>query len=196
MIAIIHTGVANISSVANAVERTGTRFEVTRDHQKIQAASHVILPGVGHAQASRKALEEEGLIPVIRSLRQPVLGICLGMQLLFEATAEGQTEGLGIIPGKVEKIPEAPDLALPHMGWNSLELDDPSSPLLRGIFAGDRVYFVHSFYAPEGPWTRASTHYGTKISALVSHENFFGTQFHPERSGTVGDAILRNFLAL
>ncbi len=196
MIAIINTAVANLSSVAHAIERTGQSYEITTDPEAIEKASHVILPGVGHAQASMKSLEDLGLIPVIRGLKQPVLGICLGMQLLFDKTAEGPSQGLGLIAGSVERIPEVEDLPLPHMGWNSLDLDDPSSPLLRGIFAGDRVYFVHSYYAPVGPYTRASTQYGSKISALVSRDNFFGTQFHPERSGLVGDAILRNFLTL
>ena len=196
MIAIINTAVANLASVAHAVERTGLSYRITTDPGEIQTASHVILPGVGHAQASMKSLEQLQLIPVIQALQQPFLGICLGMQLLYEKSEEGDTTGFGIIPGRVRRIPEASDLSLPHMGWNSLELDDPSCPLLRGIFAGDRVYFVHSFYVPSDEFTRASTNYGKKISAVVAYQNFFGTQFHPERSTTVGDSILRNFLAL
>jgi glutamine amidotransferase len=196
MIAIINTAVANLTSVANAVERTGRAFKITTDPETIQKASHVILPGVGHAQASMKSLEQLGLIPLIKDLDQPVLGICLGMQLLYQHTEEGDIEGLGVLPGIVQKIKEVPGLALPHMGWNTLHLDDPSSPLLRGIFEGDRVYFVHSFRAPVNEVTRASTVYGEPIAALVSQDNYFGTQFHPERSGAVGFAILRNFLAL
>lgn len=196
MIAIINTAVANLTSVANAVERTGRAFKITTDPETIQKASHVILPGVGHAQASMKSLEQLGLIPLVKDLDQPVLGICLGMQLLYQHTEEGDIEGLGVLPGIVQKIKEVPGLALPHMGWNTLHLDDPSSPLLRGIFEGDRVYFVHSFRAPVNEVTRASTVYGEPIAALVSQDNYFGTQFHPERSGAVGFAILRNFLAL
>ena len=196
MITIINTAVANLSSVANAVERTGREFVITTDPEQITRASHVILPGVGHAQASMKSLENLQLVSLIQQLKQPVLGICLGMQLLYERTEEGSVEALGILPGTVQRIREAPGLTLPHMGWNTLHLDDPSCPLLRGIFEGDRVYFVHSFRAPVNAVTRASTHYGEAIAALVSQDNYFGTQFHPERSGDVGFAILRNFLAL
>ncbi len=196
MIAIIDTAVANISSVANAIERLDLRYVTSSDPEVIARASHVILPGVGHAQACMERLEVLGLPPLLRSLRQPVLGICLGMQILFESTEEGDCEGLGILPGRVEKIRESPGLALPHMGWNTIELIDPSSPLLRGIFSGDRVYFVHSYRTPLSTETRASTSYGETIPAVVSRDNYFGTQFHPERSGPVGLAMLRNFLEL
>lgn len=193
MIAIIDTAVANLQSVVNAVERLELSYVVTHEHETIARASHVILPGVGHARACMQRLNELDLLPLLRSLKQPVLGICLGMQVLFESTAEGDCEGLGVLPGRVEKIQSFPGLSLPHMGWNTLELVDPSSPLLRGIFTGDRVYFVHSFRAPLSEQVPATTFYGESIPAVVARDNFFGTQFHPERSGSVGLAILRNF---
>lgn len=194
MIAIINTGVANLRSVANAVERLDYAYELTTDAAVIQAADHVILPGVGHAQASMKSLQQLQLIPVIKQLKQPVLGICLGMQILYEYTEEGDVPCLGILPGRVSRIRDY-GLSLPHMGWNSLDWDQPS-PLLEGLTPGCRVYFVHSFRAPLNATMRASTHYGEMIPALVSQDNFFGTQFHPERSGDVGSLILRNFLTL
>lgn len=194
MIAIINTGVANLRSVANAIERLDQPYEMTTDAAVIQAADRVILPGVGHAQASMKSLQALNLIPVIKQLKQPVLGICLGMQILYEYTEEGDIPCLGILPGRVSRIRDY-GLSLPHMGWNSLEWDQPS-PLLEGLKPGCRVYFVHSFRAPVNATTRASSHYGETIPALVSQDNFFGTQFHPERSGDVGSLILRNFLTL
>jgi glutamine amidotransferase len=194
MIAIINTGVANLRSVANAVERLDRVYEVTTEASVIEAADHVILPGVGHAQASMKSLQELQLIPVIKQLKQPVLGICLGMQILYEFTEEGDIPCLGILPGRVTRIRDY-GLSLPHMGWNSLDWEQPS-PLLEGLQPGCRVYFVHSFRAPMNAATRASCHYGESIAALVSQDNFFGTQFHPERSGAVGSLILRNFLSL
>ncbi len=194
MIAVINTGVANLLSVANAIERTGRAFEITTDAELIKRARHVILPGVGHAQASMKSLNQLGLIPVIKQLSQPLLGICLGMQILFEHSEEGDTACLGILPGRVTRIRDH-GLSLPHMGWNSLEWKD-SSPLLQGLEQGSRVYFVHSFGAPMNQTTQAWTQYGEAIPALVSQDNYYGTQFHPERSGDIGSLILRNFLAL
>lgn len=194
MIAIINTGVANLRSVANALERLDRPYTLTTDAEVIQTAEHVILPGVGHARASMKSLQQLQLIEVIQQLKQPVLGICLGMQILFEQTEEGDVACLSLLPGQVSRILDC-GLSLPHMGWNSLEWDEPS-PLLRGLDQGSRVYFVHSFRAPVNATTRASTHYGEAIPAVVSQDNYFGTQFHPERSGDVGSTILRNFLSL
>ena len=194
MIAVIDTGVANLLSVANAIERIGRPFIITRDAGVIGKASHVILPGVGHAQASMKSLAEINLIPVIQQLKQPLLGICLGMQILFEHTEEGDVPCLGLLPGRVTRIQDH-GLSLPHMGWNSLEWQTPS-PLLEGLAPGVRMYFVHSFQAPLNATTRASTQYGEAIPALVSQDNYYGTQFHPERSGDMGSLILRNFLTL
>ncbi len=194
MIAIINTGVANLQSVANAIERIGHSFSITTDAQAIRKADHVILPGVGHAQASMKSLAQLELVDLIRQLKQPLLGICLGMQILYEHTEEGDTPCLGILPGRVSRIRDF-GLALPHMGWNSLNWEQ-ESPLLKGIEQGSRVYFVHSFRAPVNATNQASTQYGETIPALVSQDNYFGTQFHPERSGDVGSQILRNFLTL
>jgi imidazole glycerol-phosphate synthase subunit HisH len=194
MIAIINSGVANLRSVANAVERLGRSFAITTDPGTIEAADHVILPGVGHAQASMRKLAQLGLIPLIKGLKQPVLGICLGMQILFEHTEEGDTPCLGLMPGRVVKIQDH-GFSLPHMGWNSLTWNE-DSPLLRDVGQGSRVYFVHSYRAPINSTNLASAAYGETIPALVARNNFFGTQFHPERSGPVGSQILRNFLIL
>lgn len=194
MIAIINSGVANLRSVANAVERLQQPYVLTSDAEVIQAAEHVILPGVGHAKASMKNLQQLGLIAVIQELKQPVLGICLGMQILYEYTEEGDIPCLGLLKGRVSRLRDY-GLSLPHMGWNRLDWDEPT-PLLEGLEKGSRVYFVHSFRAPVNATMRASTHHGETIPALVAQDNFFGTQFHPERSGDVGSAILRNFLTL
>ncbi|MCX6130386.1 MAG: imidazole glycerol phosphate synthase subunit HisH [Proteobacteria bacterium] len=195
MIAIVDTGVANIRSVANAVERSDRAYCITREASSIAQASHVILPGVGHARASMLRLEQLQLIETIRNLKQPVLGICLGMQILYEKTAEGPTDCLAIIPGQVEQIKDF-GLSLPHIGWNTLQFSQAHSPLLEGLQESCQVYFVHSFRAPMTEATQAFTEYGEKIPAVVSFKNFHGTQFHPERSGPIGQRIIRNFFAL
>ena len=195
MIAIIDYDAGNIRSVGNALERLGAEYELTADPARILAADKVILPGVGNAAKAMENLRERGLCQLVRDLRRPVLGICVGMQLMCRDSEEGPVEGLGIFDAHVRRFAEAPDVKVPHMGWNALGNLD--SKLFRDVDSGSFVYFVHSYYAGLGPDTIATCrHGGTLFSAALKYENLYGTQFHPEKSGSVGAAILRNFLAL
>ena len=192
---IVNSGCANIASVKFAFERLGANVNVSSDLQEISKADRVILPGVGTFDFAMSGLIKNQLINAIKSLSQPVLGICLGMQLYFEGSAEGVTPGLGLAKGMANKFLSEPNLPVPHMGWNQLEnLSD--DPLLKGLDEGSYVYFVHSYFIPLGETTLAETTYGTTFSASVRKENFWGCQFHPERSSDVGATILNNFLKL
>ena len=192
---IVNSGCANIASVKFAFERLGANVNVSSDLQEISKADRVILPGVGTFDFAMSGLIKNQLINAIKSLSQPVLGICLGMQLYFEGSAEGVTQGLGLAKGIADKFLSEPNLPVPHMGWNQLEnLSD--DPLLTGLDEGSYVYFVHSYFIPLGETTLAETTYGTTFSASVRKENFWGCQFHPERSSDVGATILNNFLKL
>ncbi len=195
MLAIVDSGGANIASVRFALDRLGVRSELTADPAVIRAADRAILPGVGAAGEGMRRLRERGLVDCVRGLTQPVLGICLGMQLLFESSAEASTETLGLIPGRVALLPESPGITVPHMGWNTLT-PVCGTPLLRDIAADARFYFVHSFAAPVNGFTLASCTHGTAFAAVVQRGNFSGVQFHPERSGAAGAQLLRNFLQL
>ncbi len=194
-VAIVDNGGGNVASVRFALERLGAEALLTNDPQRIRAAPHVILPGVGAARDAMRRLAESGLDRLIPALTQPVLGICLGMQLLYAASAEGDTPCLGILAGAADRLPAAPGRAVPHMGWNQLVPLRPS-PLLAGIAAGDYAYFVHSYALPPGPDSVASCDYGGPFTAIVSRGNFHGVQFHPERSAATGARLLANFLAL
>ena len=194
-VVLVATGGANIASLQYALDRLGVAAPVTADAASIRAASHVILPGVGAAGNAMERLRQGGLVEVVRELRQPVLGICLGMQLLFDTSAEGDTACLGAIPGAASRFTCGPGLPVPHMGWNSLDIL-ADSPLLAGIAPGEHAYFVHSYALPVSAATTASTDYGGPFSASVSWHNFHGTQFHPERSAGVGARVLSNFLKL
>ncbi|HEY8538166.1 MAG TPA: imidazole glycerol phosphate synthase subunit HisH [Steroidobacteraceae bacterium] len=194
-LAIIDSGGANIASLQYAVERLGIESELTTDPAKLQAASHVMLPGVGAASDCMARLESAGLVDTIRNLAQPVLGICVGMQLLFESSEEGGVACLGLLPGRVRHLRVSEDLPVPHMGWNQLELHR-DSPLLKDIKSGDYVYFVHSYAAPASDFALATTEYGERFAAIVQRGNVFGVQFHPERSAKVGAQLLKNFLEL
>ena len=198
MIAIIDSGGANIASVTFALERCGATTTLTTDAEMIASADKVILPGVGAAPVAMAQLQKAGLVDCIRGLTQPVLGICLGMQLLFERSEEGDTALLGLIPGTVGAFQPAPGLSIPHMGWNRLlpTAGAAANPLLKGIEDGAHVYFVHSYFAPVSGDTVAACRYGADFTALVAHGNFMGAQFHPERSGPIGARILQNFLEL
>ena len=198
MIAIIDSGGANIASVRFALERLGVDAELTADPAFISAAERVILPGVGAAPVAMAQLQAAGLVECIRSLTKPVLGICLGMQLLFERSEEGDTPLLGLIGGTCAALDPSSGLTVPHMGWNRLIplAGAEAHPLLAGIALGAHVYFVHSFAAPVSEDTVAACDYGGAFTALVARGNFMGAQFHPERSGPVGAAILQNFINL
>ena len=192
-VAIIDSGGANIASLRFALERLGASSTLTVDADELRAAPRVILPGVGAAADAMQRLESLRLVEIIRDLRQPVLGICLGMQLLFEASDEGDTRCLGLLPGRVERFPDRDGFPVPHMGWNQLDFEADAA-LLTEIGRGDYVYFVHSYRAPVGPWTVATSDYGGQFSAVVRQRNFHGAQFHPERSGQVGARLLAGFL--
>lgn len=194
-VVIVDSGGANLASLQHALARLGSSSVVSRQAADIVAARRVLLPGVGCAAAAMHNLQRCGLDRLLPALTQPVLGICLGMQLLFETSAEGDTAGLGIVPGRVDRLEGSAELPVPHMGWNTLQPRKPDA-MLAHIDAQDRVYFVHSFAAPVGPWTTATCDYGAEFSAVIARGNFHGVQFHPERSGTVGARLLANFLAL
>ena len=194
-VAIIANGGANIASLRFALERLGASSHLTADATELRSAPRVILPGVGAAADAMRRLRSLGLAEVIPNLSQPVLGICLGMQLLFARSEEGDTECLGILPARVVRFADREGFPVPHMGWNQLQARG-ESPLLRGLEESAYVYFVHSYAAPVGPWTDAVTDYGGEFSALVRHRNFHGAQFHPERSSRAGQRLLANFLEL
>ena len=194
-LAIIDSGGANIASLMFALERLGVPSELTTDKQRLRSASHVILPGVGTAADCMARLEKADLTDAIRSLRQPLLGICVGMQLMFESSEEGDVQCLGLLPGRVRRFPDRAGLPVPHMGWNQVRSRKPTS-LLSDIEDGAYVYFVHSYAAPVSELALATTDYGGEFTALVQRGNIFGAQFHPERSAKVGAQLLKNFLAV
>ncbi len=192
-IVIVACGGANIASLKFALERLDAPAELSSDPSRVRDASHVILPGVGAAPDAMTRLRSSGLDTLIPSLTQPVLGICLGMQLLHESSAEGPARCLGIIPGATVRLADAPDRPVPHMGWNTIDIERPSA-LLEGLGQHDHAYFVHSYAVPPGDATLASCRYGTAFSACVAWRNFYGVQFHPERSAAAGARVLRNFI--
>ncbi len=195
MIAIVDYEAGNIKSVTNALERLGVEFTLTADPDTILKADKVVLPGVGNAAVAMASLRAKGLEPVIRSLRQPVLGICVGMQLMCRRSEEGGVACMDIFDCEVKRFAPEPGIKVPHMGWNTL--GNLSGKLFRGLPASPYVYFVHSYYAGLCPDTVATCRHGsTMFSAALKYENFYGTQFHPEKSGTIGETILKNFIAL
>ena len=195
MIAIVDYEAGNIKSVTNALERLGVEYTLTADPDAIRAADKVILPGVGNAAAAMASLRAKGLEPVIRSLRQPVLGICVGMQLMCRRSEEGGVACMDIFDCEVKRFAPEPGIKVPHMGWNTL--GNLSGKLFRGLSASPYVYFVHSYYAGLCPDTVATCRHGsTMFSAALKYENFYGTQFHPEKSGAIGETILKNYIAL
>ena len=201
MIAIIDYDAGNIRSVEKALTALGEQPVVTRDKENILAADKLILPGVGAFGGAMERLHQYGLVEVIREAVKkgtPLLGICLGLQLLFERSDESDgVEGLGILKGEILKIPDSPGLKIPHMGWNSLEIK-PGTRLIAGIPNGSYVYFVHSYYlkAEDTEIVAATTEYSTHIHAAVEQGNVFACQFHPEKSSEVGLQILKNFISL
>jgi glutamine amidotransferase len=194
VIAIVDTGGANLASVVNALTRLGAPAEVTSDPARVRAAERVILPGVGAAPEAAARLKGD-LGAAVKDLKVPVLGICLGMQLLFDESEEGPARGLGVIPGVV-KLMAPSGRTVPHMGWNAVSRTRDDLPLLGGVTDGTYFYFVHSYAAPRGPWVRAACEYGDAVPSVVAKDNFFGVQFHPERSGPAGARVLKNFLSL
>jgi len=195
---IVDTGCANLSSVKFAVERLGFNVTITDDIALIKAADKVIFPGVGSAKHAMTNIIDKGLVTTLQNLTQPVLGFCLGMQLMTRSSTEGSKNAvidcLGMIPTKVEPL-NAQGNRLPHMGWNTLT-KVANHPVLKGINIDDYFYFVHSFAVPINEYTLASCEYGSEFSAIIGKDNFIGCQFHPERSGALGSKIIQNFLNL
>ena len=195
MIAIVDYDAGNIRSVAGALDRLGQQYELTADPERLLAADRVILPGVGNAAHALESLRQKGLCEVIRSLRRPVLGICVGLQILCRDSEEGPVEGLGVFDAHVRRFPDEPQIKVPHMGWNALGNLD--GKLMKGLQSGTFVYFVHSYYPSLCQDTVATCRHGsTLFSAALRYENFYGTQFHPEKSGDAGSRILQNFIDL
>jgi glutamine amidotransferase len=192
-VTIVDSGGANLASLQYAFERLRVRTTVTDDGTSIASAERVVLPGVGAAGYAMRRLRQAGLLSVLRTLTQPVLGICLGMQLLLERTDEDDSRCLRILPGVARRLEPATGRAVPHMGWNQLR-PVKADPILDGVPEGEYVYFLHSYATPVSDHTLATCAFGTSISAVVRRANFWGTQFHPERSGKVGTQILQNFL--
>jgi glutamine amidotransferase len=189
-LAIVDVGCGNIGSVAIALERFGLAPNITGEAEEIASSDKVILPGVGAAGYAIEQIEARGLREPLKALKQPVLGICLGMQLLFERSEEEDSVCLGIIEGRVRKLQPAPGMPVPHMGWTRLEVKDESI----GLRGGDYVYFAHSFACDDGPHSVATASYGRPIPAVVRRDNYLGAQFHPERSGEAGGRFLKAFL--
>ena len=193
MVAVIDYDTGNLCSVANALGRLGADYEITASPNKILSADKVLLPGVGEASSAMQKLKERGLIEVIRSLTQPVLGICRGVQVLCRHSEENDTEGIGIFDNDVKRF-AVEGLKVPHMGWNSIE--GLKTSLFNGVAEGAYVYYVHSFAPTINQDTIATTVYGVPFSGAIHKDNFYGTQFHPEKSASVGEKILENFLKL
>ncbi|PIQ36741.1 MAG: imidazole glycerol phosphate synthase subunit HisH, partial [Lysobacterales bacterium CG17_big_fil_post_rev_8_21_14_2_50_64_11] len=192
-VAVVDSGGANIASVCFALQRLGVDAELTGDAAVIVRAERVILPGVGAAAPAMARLRELDLVQTLRELTVPLLGICLGMQLLFEASDEGDTPCLGLLRGRVTLLPDAPGVRIPHMGWNTLQPLRAVS-LLAGIDACAQAYFVHSYAAPVSTDCIAACDHGQRFAAMVQRGNVAGAQFHPERSASTGARVLRNFL--
>ena len=191
-IVIINYGAGNIQSIMFAIERLGFKAVLSNNPEEIKAADKVIFPGVGEASSAMKMLVESGLDALIPTLKQPVLGICLGMQLMCNYSEEGKTKGLGIF--NVDVIKFSPKVKVPQMGWNNIY--NLKSPLFAGINENSYMYLVHSYYAPNCSESIATTNYEVEYASALENDNFFGTQFHPEKSGDIGEKILENFLKL
>ena len=194
-VVVIDAGGANLGSVCHALERLGVEPQVVADAHGLRGAERVILPGVGAAPEAMRRLHAQGLIEPLRALQVPLLGICLGMQLLYAHSQEGDVECLGLLPGTVQRLAPAPGIRIPHMGWNGLRMMRPS-PLLDGVADGASAYFVHGYAVPVSADTVAACDHGGLFSALVQHGRHCGAQFHPERSAATGARILRNFLEM
>lgn len=194
-VAVVKYNAGNIYSVIHALQRLGVTPILTDDPEQLQKADKVLFPGQGEASNAMQYLRERGLDNVIRDLKNPILGICIGQQLLCRHSEEGNTDCLGIFDANVLRFqPQRQEDKVPHMGWNQLE--HPSSLLFKGFSEGEFVYFVHSFYVPLCQHTIATTQYILPYSAALHKDNFYSTQFHPEKSGSVGERILKNFLEL
>ena len=195
MIGLINYEAGNIRSVENALERLGQKFFISDDIEKLKKADKIIFPGVGNAEMAMKNLQKKSLDIFLKNCQKPVLGICLGMQIFFEFSEEGSTPCLNIFPGKINKFDDKKCPQIPHMGWNDIEINKKNN-FLTSDFDKKFFYFVHSFFVPVCKYTIATCFYGEKFSAAVNKDNFFGVQFHPEKSGDIGEKLLENFLKI
>lgn len=194
-VTIINSGGANIASLTFALQRLGIAANLTLEHEAVRSAERVILPGVGAAKDAMMRLTEAGLVDVIRNLKQPVLGVCLGMQLLFEGSEEDDADCLGIIPGIARKLAASTDKPVPNMGWCRTHIKRPH-PLLNGIDDDSYFYYLHSYALTTSRTTIATATHEDEFTAVVAHENFVAAQFHPERSSAAGAQLLKNFMVL
>lgn len=196
MIGIINYGAGNIFSLTAALDRLNIQYGMINAESELQQYDKIIIPGVGHAGAAMQKLTETGLVPAIKALTKPVLGICVGMQLLTDFSEEGNSDLLEIVPIKTLRFQEAVSKKVPHMGWNKT-FPINNCPLFDGIDDGTYFYFVHSYFIEFNPkFTVATCNYGTTFSASIQNKNFFGVQFHPEKSGEAGERLLQNFVNL
>lgn len=195
MIAVIDVSGNNLASLGNALSRLGFDYVLTHDAQQIRNASHVILPGVGTANYGMNSLQRHDLVEVLKSLTQPLLGICLGMQLLLDFSEEAGVKCLGLIPGRVKRLVQKNDFPVPHMGWNQLQWCQ-DSPLQRDLSEQAYVYFVHSYALSSSEYAIAHCEYSEPFTAIVNKDNVWGMQFHPEKSAQTGMILLKNFLEL
>ncbi|KLT67473.1 imidazole glycerol phosphate synthase subunit HisH [Pedobacter sp. BMA] len=192
MIGIVNYGAGNIFSLTAALERLGLEYGMVNTEGDLEKYSHIIIPGVGHAGAAMKKLNQTGLVQAIKALTKPVLGICVGMQLITEHSEEGDAALLDIVPVKTKKFGKSLNIKIPHMGWN--QVTPENNLLFEGIGDNAQFYFVHSYFIEYNPiFDIASADYGLKFSAAVQKDNFYGVQFHPEKSGKAGEQILKNF---
>ena len=192
MIGIINYGAGNIFSLTAALARLDVAYGMVNTETDLEQYSHIIIPGVGHAGAAMLKLKNTGLVSAIKSLKKPVLGICVGMQLITEHSEEGDAELLSIVPVKTKKFDKLLNIKIPHMGWNAVS--PQNNPLFEGVEDNTQFYFVHSYFIEYNPtFDIASAGYGLKFSAAVQKDNFYGVQFHPEKSGKAGEQILKNF---
>ena len=196
MISIIDYNAGNTCSVINALDRLGISYILTADHRKIQDSDKIILPGVGHAKAAMDNLIKRDLLGVLRNADQPFLGICVGMQLMAKMSTEGPTEALNIVKCTVQRFEfNSKQIKIPHVGWNRIS-KNREHRIWHGIEDHSYVYFVHSYYMPIGDYTLCTTDYGIEYSAAIQKDNFIGVQFHPEKSGSIGEKLLKNFVEL
>ena len=190
-VAIVNYDVGNIKSIEHCLKRLGVSYKYTSDPQKILSANKVIFPGVGDASYAMKKLKSQNLDKIIPDIKQPLLGICLGMQLMCDSSEEGSTQCLGIIDLNVKKF-DSTNVKVPQIGWNNI--NQLKSNIFKGIDDKEFVYMVHSYYVPESIYTISTSHYGIKYSSAINKNNFYGAQFHPEKSGLVGEKIMKNFI--
>lgn len=192
MIAIINYEAGNLASVSNALKRLDAPHTITNDLDELDQADGIIFPGVGHAEPAMESLQKNKLAQWLIDTEKPVLGICLGMQLFYESSEEGDAEGLGVIPGQLKKF-DSSQAKVPHMGWNRFA-SVSSHPIVKGIDSKQYFYFVHSYFAPLNDFTVASCNYIREFTAVVGRDNYLGVQFHPEKSGEAGSLLLQNFI--